>query len=178
MWLKKCTQKPQVKALIFSAVMTVVFPALPNQKIFKKDDIFKLSRKRHAKTQGIDSLISKKLPPDVADDMIREVSDEEIKKAMFSIDGNKAPGLDGFSLCFFKKAWSIVGSDVCKAVRDFFKNGKILKEINSTMKNKSTYQNPFIQLLGGEDEEDSGECGENGGKNDSDNGGKNGGYQW
>ncbi|GJY14878.1 mitochondrial phosphate carrier protein 1, mitochondrial-like protein [Tanacetum coccineum] len=46
------------------------------------------------------------------------------------------------------------------------------------MKNQSTYQNPFIQLLGGEDEEDGGECGENGGKNDSDNGGKNGGYQW
>ncbi|GJV78100.1 hypothetical protein Tco_1509684 [Tanacetum coccineum] len=49
MWLKKCTQKPQVKALIIFAVMTLVFSALPNQKIFKKDDLHKLSRRRKAK---------------------------------------------------------------------------------------------------------------------------------
>ncbi|GJZ46362.1 hypothetical protein Tco_0593958 [Tanacetum coccineum] len=52
---------------------------------------------------------------------------------MFSVDGNKASGPDGFSSYFFKKACSTMGDDVCKAVRDFFKNGKILKEINSTL---------------------------------------------
>nr|GFB55370.1 hypothetical protein [Tanacetum cinerariifolium] len=32
-----------------------------------------------------------------------------------------------------EKAWSIVGKDVCLAVKDFFVTGKILREINSTL---------------------------------------------
>nr|GEY86361.1 hypothetical protein [Tanacetum cinerariifolium] len=60
--------------------------------------------------------------------MVRRVSDEEIKMALFDIDGNKAPGPDGFSFQFFKDSWNVVGGDVCKAVRDFFLNGKLLKE--------------------------------------------------
>ncbi|GJS60411.1 reverse transcriptase domain-containing protein [Tanacetum coccineum] len=54
-------------------------------------------------------------------------------KAMFQIDENKARGSDGFSSLFFKKAWRVVGNDVCKAVREFFVTGKMLKEINSTL---------------------------------------------
>nr|GFA01220.1 hypothetical protein [Tanacetum cinerariifolium] len=30
-------------------------------------------------------------------------------------------------------SWNVVGSEVCNAVKDFFKNGKILKEINATV---------------------------------------------
>nr|GEZ64386.1 hypothetical protein [Tanacetum cinerariifolium] len=62
-----------------------------------------------------------------------KISDEEIKNVMFSIYSNKAPGPDGFSSLFFKKAWSIVGKDVCIAVKYFFDNGKIPREINSTI---------------------------------------------
>nr|GEW66201.1 hypothetical protein [Tanacetum cinerariifolium] len=65
--------------------------------------------------------------------MVRRVSDEEIKMALFDIDGNKAPGPDGFSSQFFKDSWNVVGGDVCKAVRDFFLNGKLLKEVNATV---------------------------------------------
>ncbi|GJQ90572.1 retrovirus-related pol polyprotein from transposon TNT 1-94 [Tanacetum coccineum] len=46
MCLKKCTQKPPVKALIFSAVMTFVFPAWPNLKNSRKMPYVKLSRQR------------------------------------------------------------------------------------------------------------------------------------
>lgn len=65
--------------------------------------------------------------------MLREVSDDEIKDAMFGIEDEKAPGPDGYSSRFFKAAWGIVGGEVCKAVRDFFQNGKMLKEVNSTI---------------------------------------------
>ncbi|XP_021751017.1 uncharacterized protein LOC110716680 [Chenopodium quinoa] len=56
----------------------------------------------------------------------------EIKAALFSIPEDKAPGPDGYSSCFFKKAWGIVGQEFSAAVLDFFENGKLLKEVNCT----------------------------------------------
>ena len=53
-------------------------------------------------------------------DLIRPISVEEIKATMFSINGDKAPGPDGYSSQFFKSSWSIVGGDVCRAVIYFF----------------------------------------------------------
>nr|GEZ23686.1 hypothetical protein [Tanacetum cinerariifolium] len=47
--------------------------------------------------------------------------------------GVNEPCPDGYSSLFFKESWDTVGEDVCRAVRDFFRNGKILKEINHTL---------------------------------------------
>ena len=52
---------------------------------------------------------------------------------MYSIDDTKAPGPNGFSSLFFKRAWSIVGSEVSAAVVDFFSYGCMLREINCTI---------------------------------------------
>ncbi|GJY62450.1 putative RNA-directed DNA polymerase [Tanacetum coccineum] len=68
-----------------------------------------------------------------ANSMIREVSDKEIKDTMFSMGDNKALGPDGFSAAFFKEAWDIIGVDVCKAIKEFFTNGILLKELNHTI---------------------------------------------
>ncbi|GKE39758.1 RNA-directed DNA polymerase, eukaryota, reverse transcriptase zinc-binding domain protein, partial [Tanacetum coccineum] len=65
--------------------------------------------------------------------MVRAVVDYEIKDAMFSIDDDKATGPDGFTLKIFKSAWSVVGSDVCAAVKEFFSSGKILGEFNTKL---------------------------------------------
>ncbi|GJQ94484.1 protein LAZ1 [Tanacetum coccineum] len=65
-------------------------------------------------------------------DMVRVITNAEIKSAMFDIGDDRAPGPDGFSSDFFKKGWDIMGDDVCKSIRDFFGNGQILKEINHT----------------------------------------------
>ncbi|GJY23016.1 putative reverse transcriptase domain, reverse transcriptase zinc-binding domain protein [Tanacetum coccineum] len=69
----------------------------------------------------------------VALEMVREVSDKEVKDAMFSMGDDKSPGPDGFTAAFFKEAWSIIGNDVIAAVREFFRNGTILKELNHTI---------------------------------------------
>ncbi|GJS80119.1 RNA-directed DNA polymerase, eukaryota, reverse transcriptase zinc-binding domain protein [Tanacetum coccineum] len=78
-------------------------------------------------------LFPKKLTEEEASWMIREVTDNEIKDAMFNIGDNKAPGPNGFTSSFFKKAWGVVGSDVCKEIKEFFTNGKLLGEVNATV---------------------------------------------
>ncbi|XP_074283243.1 uncharacterized protein LOC141607794 [Silene latifolia] len=47
-------------------------------------------------------------------------SDAEIKKVIFSIPGEKSPGPDGYSSCFFKSSWDTIKGDICNAIKDFF----------------------------------------------------------
>ncbi|KAL2237611.1 UNVERIFIED_CONTAM: hypothetical protein Sindi_0952800, partial [Sesamum indicum] len=46
---------------------------------------------------------------------------------------DKAPGPDGYSSGFFKAAWPVVGTEVTRAVLNFFTTGKLLKQVNSTL---------------------------------------------
>ncbi|KAL2251988.1 UNVERIFIED_CONTAM: Retrovirus-related Pol polyprotein from type-1 retrotransposable element R2 [Sesamum indicum] len=60
-------------------------------------------------------------------------SPEDVKQAIFDIAEDKAPGPDGFSSGFFKAAWAVVGTEVTRAVLDFFTTGKLLKQVNTTL---------------------------------------------
>lgn len=60
------------------------------------------------------------------------MTDLEVKNVVFSIDDDKAPGSDGFSAAFFKHNWDLVGRTVTNVVLEFFRHGKILKEVNHT----------------------------------------------
>nr|GEY70518.1 hypothetical protein [Tanacetum cinerariifolium] len=77
-------------------------------------------------------LFTKQVSIESSLNMVRLIINEEIKRAMFDTRDDKALGLNGYTLVFFKKGWDIVGSNVCNAVGDFFGNGKLLKEINHT----------------------------------------------
>ncbi|GJR02930.1 hypothetical protein Tco_0525914 [Tanacetum coccineum] len=74
-----------------------------------------------------------KLTSEEALKMVRPISDSEIKNAMFEIKDSKAPGPDGYTSRFYKSAWSIVGTEVSQAVREFFLTGKLLGEVNATL---------------------------------------------
>ncbi|GKD21730.1 putative reverse transcriptase domain-containing protein [Tanacetum coccineum] len=65
--------------------------------------------------------------------MVREVSNDEVKAALFDIDSNKPHGSDGYSSYFFKSSWDVIGKDFCMAVKEFFSSRKLLKEVNSTV---------------------------------------------
>nr|GEZ74736.1 hypothetical protein [Tanacetum cinerariifolium] len=68
----------------------------------------------------VSTLNMKKLDAEKVVELIKPVTDEEIKDALFSIDVNKASGPDGYTLKFFKAAWSVVGKDTCSAIKEFF----------------------------------------------------------
>ncbi|XP_057247457.1 uncharacterized protein LOC130589860 [Beta vulgaris subsp. vulgaris] len=53
--------------------------------------------------------------------------------ALWVIDDDKAPGIDGFNNHFFKKAWHVVRHDVCVVVLQFFDSSVLLPEINCTL---------------------------------------------
>ncbi|GKB75046.1 hypothetical protein Tco_0936458 [Tanacetum coccineum] len=66
-------------------------------------------------------------------EMIKELTDSEIKNALFDIGDNKALSLDGHTSTFFKKAWKVIGKDVCMAIKEFFTTGKLLGEMKATI---------------------------------------------
>ena len=61
------------------------------------------------------------------------LTNEEIKIAMFSIGGLKAPGEDGFQAIFFQKCWETVGESVCRSLRQVWEQPNQLSEINKTL---------------------------------------------
>ncbi|GKF53669.1 hypothetical protein Tco_0160579, partial [Tanacetum coccineum] len=80
-----------------------------------------------------EELFTTKLSSSKASQMVKPVTDREIKKAMFNTNDNKASGPDGSSAKFFKAAWHIVGPIVCTAVKEFFSSSKLLGELNATI---------------------------------------------
>ena len=59
-------------------------------------------------------------------------SPDEIKAVVFNMDGDSAPGPDGFSGKFFTSSWSIIGDDLVKAVQSFFFGAGIPRAVKAT----------------------------------------------
>ena len=57
----------------------------------------------------------------------------EIKNVIFNLNGNSAPGLDGFGSFFYHSCWKIIGTDVCNVVQQFFKQNWVLPGMNSNV---------------------------------------------
>nr|GEX66209.1 RNA-directed DNA polymerase, eukaryota [Tanacetum cinerariifolium] len=61
-----------------------------------------------------------------------EVSNEEIKRAVWECDTDKAPGPDGFTFGFFRHFWNLIDKDVYEVVRYFFNHNDIPTGFNSS----------------------------------------------
>lgn len=62
----------------------------------------------------------------------KPVHKAEIEAAIKIANPHESPGLDGFNAHFYKVCWSIIGEDVTLAISDFFKSGKLLKQVKNT----------------------------------------------
>ncbi|KAL0307754.1 UNVERIFIED_CONTAM: hypothetical protein Sangu_3013700 [Sesamum angustifolium] len=65
--------------------------------------------------------------------LIAPVTRNEIKEALFEIDEESAPGPDGYTSTFFKAAWPVIGQAISDAIGEFFRTGKLLKQVNATL---------------------------------------------
>ncbi|KAK9713361.1 hypothetical protein RND81_06G022500 [Saponaria officinalis] len=59
--------------------------------------------------------------------------DDEIKTTLLSIDPQSSPGADGFSSGFFISSWDLIGPDLCRAVKEFFRTSHLPKQVNTTL---------------------------------------------
>ena len=63
----------------------------------------------------------------------RRFKKEEILLALNELAGDKAPGLDGFSMVFFHYCWRVVERDVLAVFEEFYHHSKFEKSLNATL---------------------------------------------
>ncbi|XP_019158270.1 PREDICTED: uncharacterized protein LOC109154983 [Ipomoea nil] len=63
----------------------------------------------------------------------REVTKEEVQKAVFDMKPFKAPGPDGLPAGFYQHTWEVTGDSIFNLVRSVFKSGEILEGLNDTL---------------------------------------------
>jgi hypothetical protein len=63
-------------------------------------------------------------------ELIKPFFEEEIKKALFMMEKNKAVGLDGMPIEFYQCCWQIIKHDMIAVFEKFHKGGLEIRKIN------------------------------------------------
>jgi hypothetical protein len=80
----------------------------------------------------MDGLVFDQILDHEVDWLEREFEEEEVRKVVMAMEGDKAPGPDGFSIAFFQVCWEVVKEDIMKIFRKFHAEGKFEASLNST----------------------------------------------
>jgi len=66
------------------------------------------------------------------ENLMSSVTEEEFSNIVWSMELDKAPGPDGFSIHFYRICWELIKPDLLRMIRGFMRKAKIGGEINST----------------------------------------------
>lgn len=61
--------------------------------------------------------------------LISPFSEDEVREAVWSCDGNGSPGPDGFNFAFLKEAWCSLKAYLMQMMREFHEFGRLVKGI-------------------------------------------------
>jgi len=82
------------------------------------------------------SIVLRDISPSVSSTMneflVKEITEEEVKRALFSLNPTKAPGQDGMTALFFQRFWEIIKGDLINMVKNFFSSGIFDEKLNET----------------------------------------------
>ena len=67
-----------------------------------------------------------------AENLELQFTEAEVFKALNDLNGDKAPGPDGYTVAFWQSNWGTVKKDVLKMFMDFFEMGKFVRSLNTT----------------------------------------------
>ncbi|GAU26497.1 hypothetical protein TSUD_361300 [Trifolium subterraneum] len=81
---------------------------------------------------GVDNLVFNRLNRLESSSLIVPFSVVEVKAAVWNCDSYKSPGPDGINFGFIKDFWGELQGDVMRFKREFHRNGKLTKGLNST----------------------------------------------
>eukprot|EP00253_Pinus_taeda_P024119 PITA_24119 len=62
----------------------------------------------------------------------QDITEEEIRAATFSMQQDKAPGLDGFTVAFYRNHWETIKKDFVQMVKNVFQNHKMGENTKSS----------------------------------------------
>ncbi|GKV19324.1 hypothetical protein SLEP1_g29604 [Rubroshorea leprosula] len=74
----------------------------------------------------------KRLSIEENDMLVADFSEEEIREAVWSCNGNKSPGPDGLNFNLIKRMWPILKEDICEFMCEFHSNGRLVKGSNAS----------------------------------------------
>lgn len=77
-------------------------------------------------------VVSPRVTPAVNDALTKIFTHEEVDLAFSQMHPLKAPGANGFGVCFFQKHWPTVGGAVRHAALNFLNNGNFNPSLNLT----------------------------------------------
>jgi hypothetical protein len=64
--------------------------------------------------------------------LLKPTNEEEISKIIWSMDPDKAPGPDGFTIHFYRICWDIIKPDLIRMIKGFLQKAKLGGSTNST----------------------------------------------
>ncbi|CAA7032485.1 unnamed protein product [Microthlaspi erraticum] len=64
--------------------------------------------------------------------LTKTATEEEVRKALFLMNPEKAPGPDGMTALFFQKSWPLIKADVMGFINDFLTSGHFDDRLNMT----------------------------------------------
>lgn len=94
-------------------------------------NLFKDSLNYSAALQFISKLLVNEVSQAQNDFLISSPTEDEVKKAIFELSSDNAPGPDGFGGIFFQVAWEKISHDIVNAVGFFFQSTLISAGLNS-----------------------------------------------
>lgn len=68
------------------------------------------------------------MEPGMLEELSKEISMVETKRAIMNMSSYKTPGLNGFQALFFKRTWHIVGDAVHAFAKKMMEGGEVPKE--------------------------------------------------
>ncbi|RVW54239.1 LINE-1 reverse transcriptase-like [Vitis vinifera] len=78
----------------------------------------------------IEGLQLEQLNQQEAENLEQPFSEEEIHSALMEMNGDKAPGPDGFTMAFWQRCWVIVKEEVLEMFKEFYEQSAFIKSMN------------------------------------------------
>jgi hypothetical protein len=93
------------------------------------NSLFKAKSTTH---EPILALIAPKINQEDNDRLLRPITKEELKEALFQMHPDKAPGPDGFNPAFYQHLWDLCGDDIFEAANEWLTRGYFPSSLNET----------------------------------------------